>query len=225
MIASDVLSQARFLTKTSASDGTSDDVTLLRILNDYYLRQSVHFVNTNEDLFGVKATTNLDIQANQEAYTIPSDMLRMKRLEITFDGVKYNKVHMQDPGDVQAFALDATSIGNNFATSDPYAELYGNALYLRPIPSQTVTAGLRLWYIQRPALLSTTSSNISTPQDYHGFLAYGVAKEIALRQGNDSLAANMFNEWEAGIKKIEATFAPRNLDQLVDMKPLPVRYS
>lgn len=225
MTPSDILTQVRYITKTSTSDGTGDETKLLPILNDYFLRQVVAFVNTNEDKFGIKATTDLNpLGTSQESYALPTDLLRLKRAEITYDGSNWRKIHTNDDGEVQNSALDATSINQNYTTSDPYADIYGDTLYLRPIPNAQVTAGLRIWYIQRPSLISSLSAAITTPIDYHGYLIYGVAAEVATRQGNETLAASMFTKWNDGLQKIKDTFTPQNLDQLIDFKPLPVNY-
>ncbi len=221
MLPSEIITRARYLTKTTANDGTGDNTNLLAILNDYYLRQATIFINTNQDKFGVKAYTDLDVTANQETYSLPSDCVKIKRMEITYDGTNWKKVHFQDVGENQQFALDQTNIANRFSTASPYAEIFGDNLYLRPIPTSSVTSGLMMWYIARPSLLSTISSVITTPLDYQGYLVYGVAAEIATRQGNDAFAASMFQKWEDGRAKIEATYAPRDLDQFIDFKPLP----
>ena len=225
MTPNDIFVRARWLTKTATTDGTAADTDLLPILNDYFYRQVTTFVNTNEDLFGVKADTNLNVTALQEAYPLPTDLIRLKRAEITYDGTNWYKIHTNDDGQVQAHALDVTSIQNNYSQSNPYADIFGDNLYLRPIPTSAVTNGLRIWYIQRPSMLSTISSTIPTPVDYHGYLTYGVAAEIATRKGDDALAASMFQKWEDGRNKIITQFAPKNMDLLVDMSPLPVRYT
>jgi len=225
MTPSEIVTRARWLTKTSSTDGTAADTDLLPILNDYYSRQIIDFVNTNEDLFGVKSTTSLNVVSNQEAYALPSDLIRVKRVEITYDGTNWFKIHTNDDGQVQWTALDANSINTQFNQSDPYADIFGSALYLRPIPTAAVSGGLRIWYIQRPSQLSTMSSSVLTPSDYHGYLIYGVAGEIATRKGDQAMAAQMFQKWEDGRNKIKETFAPRNLDLLVDFNPLPTRYT
>ena len=45
------------------------------------------------------------------------------------------------------------------------------------------------------------------------------------RQGNDALAAAMFQKWEDGRMKIETQFAPRNLDEQDDFQTYPVDYT
>lgn len=224
MLPSDVAARARYLTKTTSSDGTGDDSYLLGIVNDYYLRQAIALINLNQDKFGVQATTDLNVTENQESYALPSDMVKMKRMEITYDGSLWHPVRMTDVGLEQRNATDPATIAQEYTTAYPKADIFGDSLYLRPIPSASVAGGLKMWYVARPALLSTMSSVISTPVDYHGYLSYGVAAEIATRQANDALAAQMFQKWEDGLKKMAQTFPARDLDMLTDSTAAQANY-
>jgi hypothetical protein len=226
MTPSQILDQVRYLTKVSTSDGSGSESDLLRILNDYYLRQVMLLVNQNEDKFGKKAKTTLNILSAQESYTLPTDCIKAKRGEITYDGSNWAKLNIMDDNDVQGYALDTEGITDNFSTSNPYASVYGDKIWLRPIPTTSISLGLRLWYIGRPSLIANISTGvIKTPNEYHGYLIYGVAGEVATRQGNQNLASMMFKKWEDGKAKIEATFAPRTLDRRIGMKSYPVTYS
>lgn len=224
----EIISQARYLTKTSTTDGVGAESDLLRILNDIYNRQVMIFVNTNEDLFGVRSSTNLNVTANQESYALPSDCIRVKRVEVNYGGSStgWQKVRYQDAGQVEQFALSPSNINGYYSVAEPYYDIFGNYIQLRPIPTASVSGGLFLWYIQRPtAITNLSTSVISTPADFHGYLAYGVAGEIATRQGNDALAASMFQKWEDGRIKVETQFPPMDLDRQIDFQPYPVDYS
>lgn len=228
MTPAEILNHARYLTKTSTTDGVGDETSLVRILNDYYLRQVQIFVNTNEDKFGVRSSTNLNVVANQEAYELPDDCLRIKRVEVNYDGSTsgWRKARFQDVGQVENFALSASNVNNFYSTANPYYDVFGDYLYLRPIPTTNVSGGLFLWYIQRPTAVTNISiSIITTPSDFHGYLAYGVAAEMATRQGNDALAASMLQKWEDGKAKVETLYPPQDLDKQIDMQTYPVDYS
>jgi len=227
MTPAEILAQVRYNTKTSTTDGVGAESDLMRILNDYYLRQTMLFVNANEDLFGVKATTSLNIVDSQETYTLPPDCLRVKRVEVNYTGSNkdWYKARYQDVGQVEGFAMSQSNINDYYSTNSPYYDVFGDKIYLRPIPTSNISGGLMLWYIRRPTTLSTISSTISTPQDFHGYLVYGVTAEVATRQGNDALAAAMFQKWEDGRIKIETMFPPKELDRQIDMMGYPVDYS
>lgn len=224
MTPAQVIDRVRYNTKTSATDGTAADTDLLPILNDYVYRFETILIGLNDDKYGKKATTALNTQANQEAYAMPSDLVKLKRVEITYDGTNWRKVDMNDDSEVQEHALDATTINQRYTQNAPKGDMFGDSIYLRPIPTSAQAAGLRIWYIARPSLLSTMSSTIQIPDEYHGYLVYGVTAEVATRQGNDSLAAAMFQKWEDGRVKAEKNFAPRSQDHLFGFRPMPVNY-
>lgn len=226
MTQAEILTHVRYLTKTSTADNVGDDASLLRILNDYVKRQFKELVNCNDDKFGVKATTHLNINPNQEDYALPSDCVKIKRVDITYDGSNWYPAEMVDDANYIDYALDATTIGERFNTKEPKVSLYGDNLYLRPIPETMVSNGLRLWYTQMPSLISSVSvGTIVTPSEYHGFLAYGVAAEVALRQGEMDLYNMMATQWENGLEKIRRTFAPRATGEELNFKEKPVNYA
>lgn len=225
MTPSDIASQARYITKTSSTDGVGGDADILRILNDYIQRQAKELVDLNDDKFGVKATTNLNVEANQEDYALPSDMWKLKRAEITWDGSKWYPITMVDDANFLDYALDETTINQRFTKNNPKATVYGNNLYLRPIPDTAVTAGLRIWYIRQPSDMSNLSGSIVTPSEYHGALVYGVAAEIALRQGEMDLYDRMKQSWEKELETMRRTFAPRALSEDLDFKSQNINYA
>lgn len=220
-----VLDQARYLTNTATDDNVGGDTDLLRILNDYYQRQAKELVNLNDDKFGVKAVTSLNVNPNQEDYALPSDCWKLKRVEVTYDGSKWYPMDMVDDANFLQYSLGTTDIANYFTTNNPKCSLYGNNLYLRPIPTSSVTSGLRIWYIRQPSALSTLSSSINTPSEYHGNLAYGVAAEIAARQGEYDIYDRMNVRWEEGLEKMRKTFAPRALSEEINLKEKPTNYA
>jgi hypothetical protein len=217
MTPKEVLDHARYLTHSSTTDNTGGDTDLLRILNDYVYRMVTKIVSMNEDKYGRKAYTSLSVSANQENYALPDDCMRIKRLEISYDGTSWRKVTTHDDGQVEA-ALDPTTISQDYSTSAPYADIYGNCIYLRPIPATQISLGLKLWYIRRPgAITNITGGSIDLPGEYHGYLTNGVASEIFKRKGEQTMAGMMFQEWENGLKKVEEQFSPYNLDIQLDL--------
>lgn len=221
MTPADILDQVRYITKTSSADGAGNTAGLLRMLNDYYLRFATVFIDTNDDLFGRKAKTTLALNANQEYYYLPTDLIRLKRAEITYDGTNWYKITLADDNEFQDVAMSPTNINNNFAQTQPYANVFGNIMYLRPIPASQVSLGLRLYYVGRPTLITNISlDTFGVPSEYHGYLVYGMSGEVATRQGDEALAAAMFQKWEDGQNKVREMFAPRKLDYQAGFRDL-----
>jgi hypothetical protein len=225
MTPQNIIDQARYLTRTANGDGMADDADALRTLADYYRRMTSKLVSLDEDKFGVKSTTDLNTVANQESYQLPSDCLKTKRIEITYDGSNWYKVTVEDSGEQPDLALTTDRINNYYVQNDPKADIFGDYIYLRPIPTAAVTGGLRLWYIKQPSDLSTLSSTVSIPSIFHGYLAYGVASEIAARKLDMVASAAFMQKYEDGLKKMEVEYPPLNLDYRMGFFPSNVRYT
>jgi hypothetical protein len=220
-----VVDQARYLTKSSSTDNSASDTDCLRILNEYVQKVSKELVNLNDDKFGVKVTTNLNVNPNQEDYALPTDCWKVKRVEITYDGTTYYPVTIVDDVNNIDFALDATTINDRFVKSDAKASIFGNNIYLRPIPTVQVTNGLRFWYIRQPLQLSGISgSTITIPSEYHGALSYGIGSEIALRQGDSGLTDRLMQQYLKAVEDMKRTFAPRATSKEMDFKAKTVNY-
>jgi hypothetical protein len=75
--------------------------------------------------------------ASQRDYTIPASFkaVKIKRVDVTYDGTNYVKVEPWDSG------LSTVGLGNNaltdanFSTSAPFYDLLGNAIFLYPLPT------------------------------------------------------------------------------------------
>src|SRR3990167_5167830 len=117
---------ARFITDTDSSSFT--DAQIDGLLNHYY-----HFL-INEiiasmdqwDVQGQIATT--DLVVDQEEYPFPSYALKIKRIEITYDGTNWYEVRFIDYNE-RSKPFDTTSISNDFDKTSPYAEIFANSIF------------------------------------------------------------------------------------------------
>ncbi|MEB3330854.1 MAG: hypothetical protein VKQ33_16655, partial [Candidatus Sericytochromatia bacterium] len=89
------------------------------------------------------ATTNL--VASQQEYVLPADILKIKRVEVTYDGTNWAKANFFDINE-KTGSTSTTDIANEFNTNEPYVDLMDDSLMIYPIPSSNVTAGLKIWY-------------------------------------------------------------------------------
>ncbi len=131
------------------------------------------------------ATTNL--VANQQDYSFPASLkiLKIKRVEVCFDGVNWKVAQPFDISQRQ-LATDTTSISNDFSTLSPFYDPQANSVFLYPIPATNVTGGLKVWFSREPSLFITTDTTkipgIDTP--WHSRLSmkaslkYAVAKNL-----------------------------------------------
>lgn len=107
--------------------------------------------------------------ANQEyvALGLTDKILAIKRVEVSYDGSTYYKAEPIVGNIISDSIVDQTAINQNFQTTTPYYEHRGQLLYLYPVPTSSVSSGLKLW-VQREAA-EFTSGEVSTGTKEPGF--------------------------------------------------------
>jgi len=127
------------------------------------------------DFQGEIATSSL--VANQQEMVFPSDILKIKRVEVTYDGTNWYTATKFDISE-RSSANDTTSIARDFDVSKPYVELHDNSVFLYPIPTVSVTGGIKIWYEKLPTFLSAVTDEPTFSRPFHVGLAYGAAKDF-----------------------------------------------
>lgn len=87
-----------------------------------------------------------DLTANQREYIFPTDLLKIKRIDLKLDGSNWKR----------ASELDASQIGDNYASeaditarfnnSEPYVEFLDNSFMIYSGTISTVSGGIKLTY-------------------------------------------------------------------------------
>jgi len=164
----------RYLTNTNTTTYSSADVDAA--LNSYYqlFVQDILDAMDDWDFQGEVATANL--VANQQEYVFPTDCLKIKRVEITYDGTNWYVVNFFDINQ-RGKATDTTTISEDFEETEPFADLHDNSLFLYPIPDTAITNGLKIWYEKEITELSAVTDEPVFAEPYHKGLAYGAAKD------------------------------------------------
>jgi hypothetical protein len=202
--------------RTNSTTGNLTNATLFLFLNERNRQLCAALQGIREDYFGEISTTNL--VGNQQEYLLPDDCMRLKRLEMTFDGVNWRKVTFFDVNQ-RLNPNDATSIGQDFTTDAPFADVHEASVFLFPIPSASVSNGLKLYYFKRPQDMTGAGQSADLPKEYHSFLTELVTLDAEVTRGR--LAPSVALEKSEEIVQIfKRTAAPRN-----DGEPIVIRGS
>lgn len=123
---------------------------------------------------------------DQQYVQLPTSdkILKVKRAEITFDGVTTYKMAPIDIGEYGGVST-ASEIANEFSQSEPFYDMIGQYVYIYPIPDAAVTNGLTLW-ISREIDEFTTADTTQEPgfdEPFHEMLAVGASRDYALQEG------------------------------------------
>lgn len=211
---------ARFLTNTNTTTFSAAD--LYASVNTYY-----HFF-VNEileamdgwDFKGEIATANL-VSAHQE-YVFPTDILKIKRVEITYDGTNW---YNASPFDInmRSTATDTTSVASDFEKSSPYFDAYDNSMFLYPIPDANVTNGLKIWYEKEATELSSATDEPVIAEAYHKGLSYGAAKDYFQKYGKTE-ANVMEAELQKYISRMKVFYNRKTQDDIYKVETSFVDY-
>lgn len=154
-------------------------VTLLLQTQDEWDFDDVNHTDT--------AVITADLVATQQQYTIPivsERILKIKRLEITYDGTTWRKAEPIDINEI-GYATDTTTIAQKFDTTKPFYDLTGTELFLYPIPQSAVTGGLKMWFF-RDVDQFTSSDTTQEPgfdRAYHEMIAMGASVDWSIMKG------------------------------------------
>lgn len=207
--------QTRFLTNTDTT--TYSNADLDASINTYYHLFVNEILEAMDgwDFQGEIATTNL--VANQQEYVFPTDILKIKRVEITYDGTNWYNAQPFDIN-MRGTATDTTSIASDFDKSSPFFDAFENSLFLYPIPDAARTAALKIWYEDEVAELSNATDEPDFAEAYHKGLCYGAAKDwfqkYAEVPANIKKAQMMENEMQAYITRMKVFYNRKTQDDV-----------
>ena len=145
------------------------------------------FDDSNHTDFPILTT---DLVASQQDYKLPTSikMLKIKRLEISYDGTNWYK---GEPFDLSERGSSvATNNLSDFTSSEPYYDLQNNSVFLYPIPDTNITSGLKMW-IQREIDEFTSADTTQEPgfdEPFHRMLSIGASYDWCLANGRGDKA-------------------------------------
>lgn len=134
--------------------------------------------------------TSTSTVAGTQSYAVPSLCISIKRLE--YNGGKLVEIDMRDDDRLTLSNADSTVQG----TPQYYWEWNGT-VYLRLIPSAVKT--LKFYYYKLPTYLTTSSTALSIPTEYHADLIDYVVSEMAAKDSNYTMARYYNQKWEANV--------------------------
>ena len=116
--------------------------------------------------------TSISTVVGQRVYDFPTNFISIKRVE--YLGVKLEPVDFRDD--------DRLSVSNSATTSTgspQYYQIWGKQIYLRPLPDAVNT--LTIYGYKEPALLTTASTTLSVPSEFHFDLVDYVAMQLCAK--------------------------------------------
>lgn len=187
--------QQKVYNLTDSNAGNYPNAQMLVDINSWYQRIVNVILRSQDDWdFDDANAQNYpiltsDLVANQQDYPLPVGCLKVKRLELSYDGVTPYKA---EPIDVNFISkgTSPTLIQQWANANRPYYDLLSNSIFLYPVPIANTSGntGMKLWVARE--ITEFTSGDLSTgtaapgfDPNFHMVLAYGVAHDRAIAKG------------------------------------------
>lgn len=166
---------------TSFPDDSSSFFTDTRLRSFFNLTQQEmanELIQVFEDYL-ITATT-VDVVKDTEVYNLPSDFIKMRRVEDTrySPSVPLEPILLNDPeGRLSVFNTVPSS--TNFLSG---YKIRGTQIVLGETPAFDQSAGLRLYYIKRLADVESATNSSELPGEYHNVMVWGVVEKALISQ-------------------------------------------
>lgn len=173
--------QVRYITRTTTLDFTDADLDRGLNLDYSEIVNLITSISGNYFLDQNRATTDLTANAVEGSpgyngyYCFPTNLLKVIKAEISYDGSKYTKATVYDMTQTPEADRDA---GSN---TSPVIRFTRTQMIVRPMPSTTIPNGIVLWYEQRQGDLVADTDEPMFEKNFHQLLVLKGALRYAMR--------------------------------------------
>jgi hypothetical protein len=234
MILGDIAKKARSLTHTDIT--SYPDAALLIDINIWYQKASTMILESADEAdFDDARNTDYPILtqllvAGQRDYPIPvaNKVLKIKRLDIAYDGTNYVKAEPIDDGEMNFGMGSDSTTDKNFFRQVPRYDVKYNSFFLYPMPnSDDVASGATIrveWDRQVTPFTVSDYTSVLTDSTvvpgfddpFHPILAFGPAWEYAVAQQlpNSAAILQMLSDYES---RMRIAYSRKVLDRRLKM--------
>lgn len=175
------------------------------------------FDDSNHTTLPVATTT---LVASQADYQLPSDLLKIERVEVLDNDGNYHKLKPIDSADVPG-AL------SEFKETDglpQYYDMLGDSINLYPAPAAadvTTSLGLKLHFLREiDVFVSTdTTQEPGFAEPFHRILSLGASYDWLIAHGTQQKLTIVRTEIEAMREEIAGFYKDQNREERISVKP------
>ena len=189
------------------------------------------FNKTDYPIVTVALTTNRDYPMPR-AFTATSKLLKIKRIDVTYDGSTYYKAEPFDSGEMGSGLGNDTNTDARFDKAEPKYDLLYNAIWLYPKASSAdVTAGatMRIEFLREPAEFTSAEVTTGTKEPgfdtpFHRIISIGASYDYAMALGlpNTNHLLQLTQDYEARLKQY---YGSKDLDRVRQFKSAYIDYN
>lgn len=172
--------------------------------------------------------------AAQRDYEIPvsEDALRIKRVDITYNGSKYYRA---EPLDIASYGKglgNDTDIDADFNKTSPFYDIQGNSLFIYPLPDGAdVTAGAEIRLMIARDGVDFTSGELTTgtiipgfDEPFHDMISLGMAHDWFLAHGPSERLTELKAELQEAELRLKQHYGSKQADRVLVAKSAYINY-
>lgn len=181
-----------------------DDGGLATWVNDAYMQMCDEITKVNPDFFTKSATTSS--VTSQQEYDLPSDFEKALMVNIQIDGTWKRALPLANINQIPTVA--DTSSGQGFSWATPRFYIVGGNIGFMPIPDETTTNNIKVWYVYTPEEMDADADVPALPAKYHHVIKYGAYANYLDQDDEHAAAERMRIRFD--------TLTQRMVENLVD---------
>ena len=219
---SDLQTQVRFLSNTDSTSYTNDQINANLTRWAHLLTTEILDSQDEWDFQGEISTANL--VANQREYVFPTDILKIKKVELKLDGTNWYQANVVNKSDIST-PYNETDIIQNFTNDKPYVTFYNGSMFIWSGTISNVTDGIRIFYSEEVVGKDTDGADItsfSTATDkpniaeaYQRGMILGATKDFAQKYQQWNLYRSAGNELTELIERMKKFYGDRIQDRRI----------
>lgn len=198
--------ETRYISKTNTSTYTDADFnTGLELVRKRVFSKIIRAV-TEWNFKGEIAQTNLvdstSLVAGENGfngeYAFPTDLVKLTRIDLSYDGLTFHKAttyFVNDSDSSEETSDERNAMGD---VTNPVVRIYRDSYFVRPLPTTTITSGIKIKYQKRLEELTDDTTDIEEIPDFQEIYVYAMAIRFGIRYPRKMKA-----EWRRKYSEIE----------------------
>lgn len=139
---------------------SNSDIMRVMTIAAHQINAEVMRVMKDNDFQGEKSTH--DLVANQREYRNPSDLFKLKRVDLKIDGSNWRTARPFDANEVPDKLASEADIIANFSNDDPRVDIMDESYFIYSGTITNVTGGILLWYDKDIVGADTNGNDITS---------------------------------------------------------------
>jgi len=137
-----------------------------------------------------------DLVANQREYIFPTDILKIKKIELKIDGSNWTKAQIIDVSEIGTPVGSESDITNNFDSTQPKVELFDTGYRIYSGTISAVTKGIKIWYSEENVGVDDSGADITSFSTDTDKPNINEAFQMGLVYGAGKIYAQQYELWE-----------------------------